>query len=169
MEGVPPVLVDGAPVSSTRIREALSSGGDVDLAARLLGRPFSLSGPVVQGFGRGRTIGVPTANLQVPEDLLVPRNGVYLCTAHVAREPSQAAPAVLNIGTRPTFDAGERSVEAHLLDWSGDLYGRSVRLELLRRLRDERRFEGVEPLVAQIHADIAQARALSERLHVAPG
>jgi riboflavin kinase/FMN adenylyltransferase len=161
LESVPPVVLDGAPVSSTRIRSALTETGDVEVAARLLGRPFELSGVVVEGFGRGRSIGVPTANVRLPGELAVPRNGVYFCTASVPQAPDARLPGVLNIGIRPTFDAGARSVELHLLDWSGDLYGQRVGISFRRRLRDERKFESVDALVQQIGRDIALARALA--------
>lgn len=161
LEAVPPVHIEDRPVSSTRIRACLIEEGDVALAQVLLGRPFALSGPVVPGDGRGRTIGVPTANVLPPGDLLIPRNGVYLCAVSIAGDEDDRLFGVLNIGVRPTFGAGERSVEVHLLDWSGDLYGRTLALDLLERLRDERRFDDVDALVSQIREDIARARALS--------
>jgi riboflavin kinase/FMN adenylyltransferase len=161
LEAVPAVHIEDGPVSSTRIRACLIEEGDVALAGLLLGRPFALSGPVVPGDGRGRTIGVRTANVRSPGSLLVPRNGVYLCTVSIVGDVHDGLFGLLNVGVRPTFGAGERSVEVHLLDWSGDLYGRTLTLELLERLRDERRFDGVDALVSQIREDIARARALS--------
>jgi len=153
-----PVTKDEAPVSSTRIRKALTEHGDVVLAAELLGRPYELAGVVVQGMGRGRTIGVPTANVRVPEGIVVPRNGVYRCSATIDGQAGLPLRGVLNIGIRPTFGASGRSVELHILDWSGELYGVTVRIGFAERLRDERRFESVDALVVQIQRDIARAR-----------
>jgi riboflavin kinase/FMN adenylyltransferase len=155
---VPPVVRLGALISSTRIRNNLTEHGDVSLAAELLGRSYEVAGVVVEGAGRGRTIGVPTANVRVPEGILVPRNGVYRCTATIQGQTGASVRGVLNIGIRPTFDAAGRSVELHILDWSGDIYGATVRIRFEARLRDERRFESVDALVAQIQRDIAEAR-----------
>jgi riboflavin kinase/FMN adenylyltransferase len=151
-----PVLHEGAPISSTRIREALARG-DVEAARDLLGRPFRVDGTVVPGAGRGRTLGIPTANLR-PENETLPGSGVYAC-----RCGSQPAAAVVNIGRRPTFGEGATIVEAHLLDFEGDLYGSRLRVEFIARLREERRFPGRQALVAQIHEDIAAARAVLAR------
>jgi riboflavin kinase/FMN adenylyltransferase len=158
---VPPVTVAGLVCSSTKVREFVLEGR-VEGAALLLGRPVELQGPVVRGAGRGRGLGVPTANV-VPDGELVPRLGIYAARALVLDEAGRVASthkAALSIGSNPTFvQAGAVSVEAHLLDFDGDLYGRRVRLEVLHRLRDERRFESVEALLAQIAADIAETRA----------
>lgn len=145
-------------VSSTAIRAALREG-DVALAATLLTRPHTCTGEVVEGHKRGRTIGVPTANLAPPREML-PRDGVYAVRVDVLGEPAvgREAAGVANLGVRPTFAAG-RSLEVHLLDFEGDLYGRTVRVAFVDRLRDEQRFAGVDALVAQIHRDIAEARA----------
>lgn len=153
-----PVLQDGEVISSTRVRRCLESG-DVAQANRLLGRPFSLWGAVVAGDGRGRTIGIPTANLQVWEERLVPLGGVYACRAVVAGRSRQA---VVNIGVRPTFGANSQRqhVEVHILDFDANLYGSRLRLDFIARLRDEQRFPGVQALIAQIQADIQQARRL---------
>lgn len=153
---VEPVLWEGAVVSSSRIR-ALLAVGDVAEAASCLGRPYRLEGTVVYGAGRGRSIGVPTANLAIPPDRAIPANGVYGCHAHVGGSTHQA---VISIGTRPTFDHGARTVEAHLLDFDRDLYGETLVLDFIARLRDERRFESAEALVAQIQQDIARARRI---------
>jgi riboflavin kinase/FMN adenylyltransferase len=161
VEVLPTLEIEGARVSSSRIREALRERGDVELAARLLGRPFELAGEVARGAGRGRSIGVPTANVRPPGGLLVPRDGVYYCSALPGDSPLGEVPAVVNIGVRPTFDHGARSVEAHLLGWTGDLYGRPLRLRFRARLRDERKFDGPHALVEQIRRDIADAEALS--------
>jgi riboflavin kinase/FMN adenylyltransferase len=113
---------------------------------------------VVEGDRRGRTIGIPTANLSIPPELAVPARGVY---AAWADHQGGRAPAVVNIGLRPTFDgASDLTVEAHLLDYEGDLYGRSLRLHFVERLRDEQKFNGVSALVRQIQHDIQQARIL---------
>jgi riboflavin kinase/FMN adenylyltransferase len=153
---VRPVLHAGRPISSSRVREALASG-DVREAELLLGRPYALDAVVVHGEGRGGRIGIPTANLQ-PEGQLVPRPGVY---AGRCRLPGREIwPAVVNVGRRPTFGGGDLTVEAHLLDYEGDLYGARVRLAFSARLRDEQRFESVAALVARIREDVRTAREL---------
>jgi riboflavin kinase / FMN adenylyltransferase len=157
--GVPPVLLDGQPVSSSRVRDALAAG-DVTLAASLLGRPYSIEGDVVQGEGRGRTLGVPTANLR-PVNETLPALGVYACRCRVAAGEAPR-PAVANLGHRPTFGPGETTVEAHVLDFEGDLYGRRLRLEFVDRLRAERAFGSPEALREQIGRDREDARRLLE-------
>jgi riboflavin kinase / FMN adenylyltransferase len=156
------------PYSSTRVRTALSAG-DLPKVERLLGRPHSLSGRVVAGAQRGRTIGVPTANLaDVPEAL--PPYGVYavLVDLVTASGPRVLGKGVANIGNRPTLDAGF-SVEAHLFDLDQDLYGANLRVHLAARLREERRFEGLEALKAQIARDSEAARAaLADRVPESP-
>lgn len=149
--------MDGAPVSSEGIREALRAG-DVARAADWLGRPYRLAGTVVHGDHRGRSIGFPTANLKVSEERTIPARGVYATWA-LAAERRYAS--VTNIGVRPTFD-GEHAVtvEGHLLDFSGDLYDRALALEFVARIRDERRFAGVGELVAQIKQDVDSGKAL---------
>jgi riboflavin kinase/FMN adenylyltransferase len=154
VHAVPPVTVDGARVSSTRIRRHLDAG-DVGLAASLLGRVHDVAGTVVEGDRRGRALGFPTANLDC-EPVLIPADGVY---AVVARpEGGPLLHGVANLGVRPTFDAG-RSVEVHLFDFDGDLYGQTVRVGFVARLRGERKFDGLEALVAQIGADAEVGRA----------
>lgn len=162
VEPVPPVVLDSEPVSSSRIRRSLGVRGDVEAAARLLGRPFEIVGEVVAGAGRGRSIGVPTANIAVEAGLLVPANGVYYCSATTNHGDGEELRGVLNVGIRPTFDAGARSIELHILDWSGDLYGGRLRVKFLRRLREERKFESVQALLEQIRGDIDRARVLRE-------
>jgi riboflavin kinase/FMN adenylyltransferase len=147
-------------ISSSRIRRALREG-DVTLAARCLGRPYCLQGPVVIGAQRGRTIGFPTANIEVPRERAVPVNGVYAAWAKLGDERHRT---VVNIGTRPTFDNGLRTIEAHLLDFDRDIYGQRLILDFVRHLRSEQRFEGIEALVTQINYDIEKAHQL---LHVA--
>lgn len=142
-------------MGSSGIREALAAG-DVETAARLLGRPFSLHGPVVHGAHRGRAIGFPTANIAVGADLAAPAFGVYVTRAFAGET---AYHAVTNIGRRPTFDDGAPSIEPHILDFDSDLYGRTLRLDLLARLRGEQKFSGIDELLAQIRRDVAATRA----------
>lgn len=155
-----PVLIDGEVISSTRIRQTLRDGA-VEQAARYLGRPFRVAGTVVEGAKRGRQLGIPTANLAVWEERAVPAVGVYACRAQHA---GWAGQAVVNIGFRPTFDGAEPRpvIEAHLLDFSGDLYGQTVALDFVARLRAEMKFAGVEALLAQIRQDIVVARGVLE-------
>ncbi len=141
-------LVEG--VSSSRIREALRNG-DVPAAARMLGRPTELEGLVVSGDARGVRLGYPTANLAVQPSLLVPAHGIYAGWALGHR-------AAISIGVNPHYGGHERRIEAFLLDFEGDLYGRHLRLELWERLRDERSFPSEEALVEQISRDVEQAR-----------
>jgi riboflavin kinase/FMN adenylyltransferase len=151
-----PVLALGEPVSSSRVREALGRG-DVRAARAMLGRPYFVDAVVVRGAGRGRTIGVPTANLEGDNEVL-PQRGVYAARCRVPG--GRWSGAVVNVGYRPTFDNGPLTVEAHLLDFDGDLYGARVRLEFHERVRGEQRFGGADALVARIREDVAVARAL---------
>lgn len=163
VEQVAPFLMEGAPVSSSRIRRLITAGS-VEEAAKLLGRPHRLSGKVVHGDARGRTIGVPTANLQSDVECL-PAAGVYAVSVGLPAVEAGKARArrlgVLNVGVRPTFNGTELRVEAHVLDWEGDLYGQHLDLDLLALIREERRFSSVDALVAQIRQDIAVARRLA--------
>lgn len=153
------ISVHGLTCSSTKVRE-FALEGRVEGAEVLLGRPFELTGVVTRGAGRGRTIGFPTANLQ-PEGELVPKSGIYAARARLLDGSGGVWPCALSIGTNPTFvDEGARVVEAHLLGFDGDLYGKRLRLEFVQWLRDEHRFESVEALVAQIQQDVAQTREL---------
>lgn len=158
VQAVEPQRQDGEVISSTLIRQAVSAG-EVRLAAGKLGRAYTLSGPVIPGDGRGRTIGIPTANVDFPLEKAVPANGVYACHASVGGNHFQA---VVNIGLRPTFNTGDVQprVEAHLLDHAEDLYGKELTLEFVERLRDEQKFPSVEALIGQINADIESAREL---------
>ena len=152
-----PVTDASEPISSTRTRRALADG-DLPLARRLLGRDFDLDGLVVRGDQRGRTIGFPTANLATPVEAL-PRDGVYAVRVKVANAPDAVErEGVLNLGLRPTVRAG-RSLEVHLLDFEGELYGRTLRVTFVARLRDERRFDGLDALRTQIAHDVEAARA----------
>lgn len=152
---VSPLVAEGEPVSSTRIRHALDAG-QVEAAAALLGRPYGLVGTVVRGSGRGRPLGLPTANLELHPDKLIPADGVYAVHAFVGTQRVQGA---LNIGMAPTFaTSGKRSVEVHLLDYTGDLYGARLRLECVARLREERKFASAEEFLAQVRQDLAEVR-----------
>jgi len=155
---LPPVEVDGLGISSSQIRIFLGKG-EVDTAARMLGRPYRLTGKVVHGDGRGHTIGIPTANLAIWLERLVPKAGVYACQARFAHRIYAAA---VNVGVRPTFDGKTLApqVEAHLLDFEGDLYDQEIQLDFITRLRDEQRFPNIETLVNQIHHDINRTRSL---------
>ena len=147
---VPLREMDGEIVSSSRIRSLIKLG-DVAAAGRLLGDPFELRGQVVAGDRRGRTLGFPTANLVPEEGVACPGHGVYACLAN-------GLPAAVSIGVRPTFGAGRHElIEAHLIDFDGDLYGSELRLHFLERLRGERRFESAEALIEAMHADVAAA------------
>jgi riboflavin kinase/FMN adenylyltransferase len=161
-EKIDPVRYKDFVVSSTRIRRLVAEGR-VDEAGALLGHPFFIDGRVVRGAGRGREIGVPTANLETANEL-VPPPGVYATTATL---DGVVHPSVTNVGSRPTFDAGTRTViETHVLDLDRDLYERPLRLGFVQRLRDERRFPDVDALKAQIDADVRRARRLFDRLSV---
>jgi riboflavin kinase/FMN adenylyltransferase len=152
----PPVVVDGQVVSSTRVRNALLAG-DVEDAALLLGRPYAVNGIVEHGDKRGRALGFPTVNLRVAPNRLLPRDGIYAVWARIGEDRVAAA---ASLGVRPTFGGGERRLEAFLLDWSGDLYGDRVRIEFIKRLRDELRFASAGELSAQIAKDVEQTRAV---------
>ena len=156
VEAVPPVLEGGTPVSSSRVRQALGRG-DVETAGVLLGRRFFIDGQVVRGDGRGKALGIPTANMSPANDTL-PAIGVYACLCRIGGAEERPREAVVNVGRRPTFGGGETQVEAHLVDWRGELYGLDLRVEFVGRLRGERRFPGSEALVHQIGRDIAEAR-----------
>jgi len=153
-DAVPLLSEDDTQLSSTRIR-ALVAEGDVEEAAVLLGRPYAIEGPVVRGEGRGRTIGIPTANVNYEPSIVLPATGVY---AGCVTFEHNRIPAVTNVGVRPTFDGRAVTVEAHLIDWDGDLYGRMIEVELAHRLRDEEKFDGVDGLVEQIRSDVTAAR-----------
>jgi len=152
---VEPFLLEDVAVSSTRIRVALQEG-DVATAARLLGQPFSLRGGVAEGDRRGRTIGFPTANVAVDPSHILPADGVYVCRASLGQ---QRYGAVTNVGLRPTFAGTHRTVEAYVLDFADEIYGETLRLDFLHRLRGERKFDGIAALIAQITSDVAEARS----------
>mgnify|MGYP001174086050 CR=1 FL=1 len=157
VEVITPVLEGEIPVSSTRLREALADG-DVATAAKILGRPYSLEGEVVAGDARGRSIGFPTANLSLSQPYMIPRRGVYLVS--VPRQ-GRLIPGVMNIGLRPTFrDSDPKlTLEVHLLGVEENLYGRTLRVQFHRFLREERRFGSVDDLIRQIREDVRRAEA----------
>jgi riboflavin kinase/FMN adenylyltransferase len=156
-EPAPLVEVDGAPVSSSRIRDLLSDGA-VSEAERLLGRRPWLDGVIVRGDGRGRELGFATANLEAAPHTAFPATGIYAGRAHLA---TGSRPAAISVGYNPTFtdDRDHLRVEAHLLDFDEDIYGEPMHLEFVRRLRGEERYGSVEALVEQVHRDIAAVRA----------
>ncbi len=161
---VEPLRVGGEAVSSSRIRGLLADG-HVDGAAALLGAPPSLRGTVVHGDQRGRTLGYPTANLRFAYEPALPALGIYFGRASSrTRDVDPGHPALISVGVRPTFDGdGNVLVEAFLLDWDGDLYDAEMDLELVHRLREERRFDGADALVEQMRRDEADARRLASR------
>ncbi|MCL1633212.1 bifunctional riboflavin kinase/FAD synthetase [Luteimonas sp. SX5] len=156
---IAPVALDGERVSSTRIRNALREG-DFALAARLLGRPYSIGGHVVRGKRLGRTLGFPTANLRFGGKT-PPFAGIHAVWVHGVGAAPLAG--VSSFGTRPTVDGVEPLLEAHLFDFDGDLYGRRIEVEFVAKLRDEEKFPDLAAMVAQIHRDAAQARAILQR------
>jgi riboflavin kinase/FMN adenylyltransferase len=158
---VPLVEVDGEIVSSSHIR-ALVQAGDVDTAARFLGSPFQMRGEVVTGDRRGRTLGFPTANIVPDEALVCPGHGVYAAFA-------DGGAAAVNVGVRPTFGTGRAVlVEAYLLDRDVDLYGQTLKIDFVARLRGERRFDSVDALVAQMRRDVAQTRQVCDTSRKSP-
>ena len=159
VEDPPLVMADGVLFSSTYIRSCVDAG-DVRAAAEALGRPHRLAGVVIRGDRRGREIGFPTANLMVHRYAAIPADGVY--AAWLIRGGADAArlPASVSIGTNPTFSGRERRVEAYVLDFDGDLYGERVSLDFVAHLREQRRYDTLEPLVAQIAEDVEHTRGL---------
>jgi riboflavin kinase/FMN adenylyltransferase len=150
---VPLVEVAGETVSSTRIRAAIAAG-DIGTANACLGAPFLLEGEVTEGDRRGRTLGFPTANIVPDDEYVVPGHGVYAAFAN-------GVAAAVNVGVRPTFETGRGLlVEAYLIDYEGDLYGQTLRVAFIARLRGEKRFAGAEDLIAQMHRDVDEARRL---------
>ena len=155
--GVVDLLVEGGEaIRSTVIRQSLARG-DVGRVSEMLGRTFALAGVVVKGSGRGHSLGFPTANLQVPPEMAVPGDGIY---ATWARLRDRCYMAATSIGTRPTFDETERTVEAFILDFDGDIYEQKIRLEFVQRLRDEIRYDTPEALQEQVARDVEQTRTI---------
>lgn len=164
---VKPLDIGGERVSATRVRELVQAGA-VDQVPALLGRVFAVEGPVVGGDRRGRTIGFPTANVAVDAQHVLPADDVYAC--RVALPNGETHPAVTNVGVRPTFGVLQRTVEAHLLDWSGDLYDQVVRVVFVARIRGEQKFSGIDALKEQIGRDVTRARELlAAEAHEAQG
>jgi len=151
--------VDGVAISSSEIRDRLAAG-EVEWAAQALGRPHVLEGAVVRGDERGRTIGFPTANVEVDDRMQMPANGVYAGHAVVLGRDGHVFPMVVNVGVRPTFGGGAVTVESFLLDTELDLYGEHLAVSFEHRLREERKFASIDDLIAAIEADVAQARTL---------
>lgn len=153
---IPPVTLDGERVSSSGVRDALARA-DFAQVRRWLGRPYSMTGRVVQGNRLGRSLGFPTANLQI-ERRRPSVHGIFAVRVHGAAESPLAG--VASLGTRPTVDGGHTLLEAHVFDFSGDLYGREIEVEFVAKLREEERFPSLDALVAQMHQDAAQARQI---------
>lgn len=153
---IAPVHLGGEPVSSSRIRSALEAG-DIPEANHCLGRPYVISGEVIHGDHRGRELGFPTANLRVDPDKLLPAPGIYVGYVLI---DSSLVPSLLHLGPRPTFPGAGPSVETYLLDWSGDLYGRTLKLKLCERIRDVLSFGSIDELVNQMRQDEQVGRAL---------
>ncbi len=151
---VTPLMDAGEPISSTRIRRLLYAG-DVDEAARLLGRPYVISAEVIKGAKRGRSLGFRTANLTMDPERVAPADGIYAVWAGVEGEWHKG---VANLGVRPSFGNGERLLEVHLLDYDRDIYGKRLSIEFVKRLRPEERFEDIAALIEQIRYDVEQAR-----------
>ncbi len=166
VESVPPTLLGGDPVSSTRVRGYVDLG-EMESAKRLLGEAYPVAGEVVRGDQRGKTIGFPTANFLIGQEKLLPPNGVYAGWSILA--DGQRIQTVINLGIRPTFDGGETRFEAHLLDFEGDLYSQHLSVGLETRLRNERKFGGIEELKKQINEDIAEARRRLDGVGILPG
>ena len=161
----PLVDQDRQVVRSTVVREALARG-ELAPVAEQMGRNFSLAGTVVRGQGRGAPLGFPTANLRPPTEMAVPGDGIYATWAHIG---SQRYMAATSIGVRPTFEEGEHAIEAFVLDFKGDLYGQQVRLEFVRRLRDEVKFDSPRSLKEQVDRDVDETRAVLQGSHSGHG
>ena len=154
---VPPVVIDGEPVSSSVIRIAVVSG-NCELAAKMLGRYYEITGEVTHGKKRGSEIGFPTANIESKFPVAIPENGIYATLAEVDGEIYQAS---TSIGVRPTFETdGCRTIESHLLNFNGDLYSKRIRLQFVKRLRSEVKFKSIKQLIEQMDKDVEQTRKL---------
>jgi len=156
VEVIPPHTINGEVVSSTLIRQALAQG-DMKKVERLMGRYFQLGGKVITSDKRGRVLGFPTANLDINPQQALPGNGIY---ATIAQVNGQQFSSATNIGIRPTFGEGEKTVETHLLNYKGDLYGKDMRLEFVQKLRDEQHFPSTEKLKAQIEKDVREVEEI---------
>ena len=160
VEPVEPVLMDESVINSSRIRGSITLG-DIEYAGRMLGRAYALTGVVVEGARRGRLLGFPTANLSLDSGLIVPGDGIYATWATVEGTRYRSA---TSIGVRPTFGAGDRTVEAFIMDFQEDLYGKLLTLEFVCRLREELAFSSPEALIEQMKADVDQARSVLSSL-----
>ena len=159
VEVIPPFTINGEVVSSTLIRQALAQG-DMRKVERLMGRYFHLGGKVITSDKRGRVLGFPTANLDIKPQRALPGNGIY---ATITQVDGKQFPSATNVGIRPTFGEGEKTVETHLLNYKGDLYGKEIRVEFVQKLRDEQRFPSSEELKVQIEKDVREVEALLAR------
>ncbi len=157
---VPPITVNNEIISSTAIRSALAAG-DMKRVRNLAGRYFSFTGKVVKGEERGRKLGFPTANLDVHPRQALPPFGIYATLAHIDRKTYQS---VTNIGIRPTFSEGRRTIEVYILDFSGDIYGKELKVDFIEKLRDEQRFNSVDDLIKQMAEDVKHGRAILNTL-----
>ena len=164
VDALKPVYVDEEIVSSSQIRQHLFQGR-VDLAHRLLGRPYPVKGTVVRGDGRGRQLGYPTANLQLSSNRkMIPQDGIYFAQVEIN---GGVYSCMVSIGVRPTFFThGQRTIEAHVLDFDGDLYGKTMTLEFLKRLREERKFDSAAQLIEQMNKDKEESRRLEQKMQV---
>jgi riboflavin kinase/FMN adenylyltransferase len=160
VEVISPFEQHGRVVSSTEVRRALAAG-DVRLAQALLGRPFDVDGAVVRGAGRGKSLGFPTANV-APETETLPATGIYAVRLRKLDGNATALPGAASLGVNPTFHGDKLTLEVHILDFDGDLYGARVRIEFIERLREERRYDHVDALIAQVQEDIRAARRILE-------
>lgn len=156
VERVSAVKMKGAIVSSSRIRSLLAAG-DVQMASRLLGQSFFLTGTVLKGHQRGKTLGFPTANLGISDSKIIPKEGVYSC---IAEHDGIRYRAMVNVGRNPTFQQTDLSIEAHILGFDKDIYGELLQLSFVERLRDEKKFSGVDELIAQLHVDLKHTQKL---------
>jgi riboflavin kinase/FMN adenylyltransferase len=159
VEVIPAVVIDGLVVSSSNIRQALAAG-DMKKVEKMIGRLFSLGGKVVSGDRRGRSLGFPTANVDVKPEQALPADGVY---ATITRTDHEYLPSVTNIGVRPTFGGTKRMVETYILDFTGDLLGHKLTIDLVDRLRGEERFDTVAELKVQMLKDVEQARRILDK------
>ncbi|MFC2033107.1 bifunctional riboflavin kinase/FAD synthetase [Chloroflexota bacterium] len=153
---VPPLVVNGEVASSTSIRKALADG-DAARVCKLSGRPFDLHGKVIAGAGRGAGLGFPTANMEINQEQAIPADGVYACWANI---DGKAYESLANIGTCPTFNGTERTVEAYIVDYVGDLYGQELRIDFVERLRGEKKFGSVEELKKQMAEDVRKGKSI---------
>lgn len=156
VETVPRYTVNGEAVSSTLIRQALAEGNTIKVK-RMMGRYFHVGGAVITAAKRGRELGFPTANIDINPQQALPGDGIYATIAHV---DGRRFPSATNVGTRPTFGDMQRTVEAYLLNYKGDLYGRELKVEFVQKLRDERRFPTSEELKRQIERDVQEVEAI---------